>query len=322
MKSEKISCYLCGIDKETFLFMGRDWSFRLKEQFRVVRCDNCGLIYINPRPAFESLGKFYPPEYRSFQKRQINNGLRSRLWGPIERRRIAEIEKFHSLDNQDIRLLDIGCGAGSFLHSLKMGKECQGIGIEMGKEVSNFCQKQLNLDVRVGTLFDNEFQDKYFDVVTMWHYFEHELDPLTILKTVKRILKEGGLLVMEVPNIDSFTARLFKSRWSSLDVPRHIIQYTPETIRHMLEKTGFKLEAIKYVPSDSLVAGTSILRLLSIPAFRSSSRDFGEIWKFPIRAIVLFLSLITFPLSFLLSALKTSDIIRVYGRPVKDREAV
>ena len=88
--------------------------------------------------------------------------------------------------------------------------------------------------------------DNAFDLVILWHALEHLPDPSGALCAIRGLLRDGGRLVVAVPNLASWQARLLKARWFHLDVPRHLWHFTPETLEHLLRVTGFQVVARSY----------------------------------------------------------------------------
>src|SRR5262249_16939811 len=88
--------------------------------------------------------------------------------------------------------------------------------------------------------------ERRFDLVTMWHFLEHDYDPLRSLQTAARTLKDTGRLVIEVPRLDSLTFRLFRERWPGLQAPQPTVLYSKEMLLKAVEKGG--LEAASYLP--------------------------------------------------------------------------
>jgi hypothetical protein len=80
----------------------------------------------------------------------------------------------------------------------------------------------------------------------MWHFLEHDYDPLRTLRTAKRVLKPGGMLIIEVPRLDSLTFRLYRERWPGLQAPQHTALFEKRTLLDFVEKSG--LEIVDYLP--------------------------------------------------------------------------
>jgi SAM-dependent methyltransferase len=152
-------------------------------------------------------------------------------------------------------VLDIGCGAGELLLRLKeLG--CNAYGIDVDEITSKYLRETMNLNV-VNCDIDNgtHFQADLFDVVVMRHSLEHTHNPVNVIHEVRRIMKSGGLLVIGVPNIDSFVSKITTDKWRGLDIPRHLFHFNPSTISTLLYQIGFSVESIHHeikVSRDSL----------------------------------------------------------------------
>jgi SAM-dependent methyltransferase len=107
-------------------------------------------------------------------------------------------------------------------------------------------KKKLGRNIFNCELKDCHFPDSYFDVVTLNHVLEHIPDPNEELREIRRILKDGGTLLLSTPNIDSLQFKISKERWFGLDLPRHLYYYSYETIVTMLEKNGFDVVKVTY----------------------------------------------------------------------------
>jgi 2-polyprenyl-3-methyl-5-hydroxy-6-metoxy-1,4-benzoquinol methylase len=210
--------------------------FGPRGDFNLVQCQDCGLRYLNPRPSPEEMNGYYPSAYREFRA-SIDESLR----------RSYQEEKLHKLQahSQGGRLLDVGCADGLFLHLARLaGYEVQGV--EMAEGSTAHAQEMYELDVFTGGLREASFPDEYFDVVTFWHVLEHLHEPLGDMRETHRILRPDGLLIVEVPNIASWQARLCSNDWIALDVPRHLYHFSADTLRAMLAQAGFACIEIGY----------------------------------------------------------------------------
>jgi len=80
----------------------------------------------------------------------------------------------------------------------------------------------------------------------MQHFFEHTYQPLETLEKCRGLLRDGGMIVISLPNFGCLEAKVFKSDWSILDAPRHLYQFTPQTLTAVLAKAGFRVTGIRY----------------------------------------------------------------------------
>ena len=120
------------------------------------------------------------------------------------------------------------------------------------------------LDIFCGDLKDANFPSHFFDVLTMWHVLEHIPYPIQLLAEVKRVMKNGGLLFISVPDIESIQAKVCKGKWFHMDPPRHLYQYSPGTLNAILERGGFKIMKVSHssVEYDAFGWFQSILNML------------------------------------------------------------
>jgi 2-polyprenyl-3-methyl-5-hydroxy-6-metoxy-1,4-benzoquinol methylase len=157
------------------------------------------------------------------------------------------------------RILDVGCGKGLLLKGLR---DCgwEVVGTELS-EVASLRAREAGIQVHNRAVEEIPFDPGSFDVVTLYHCLEHLANPRETLAHLHRLLRPGGWLVVEVPNVGSWYARVFRSDWFHLDVPRHFYHFTPGTLRRMLEAAGFRIKRERTVnlQYDSFGAVQSLL---------------------------------------------------------------
>lgn len=240
---ENVRCNLCGANDYSIVYEKipdkEDVEITAKYSAakgvlctdQVVKCNKCGLVYINPR----------------LEENSIINAVSdgddesyiSQREGRIEtfKRGIELVEK-HSLKG---KILDVGCAAGFFLTAAKE-RGWEVYGVEPNTFLCEYGLKEFGLNVFNGTLKDAGFSDNYFDVITMWDVLEHTTNPLSELYEANRILKKGGLLVINFPNFSSIWAKIFRRKWWFF-LSHHLYYFTPKTLKLMLEKAGFEVIA-------------------------------------------------------------------------------
>lgn len=241
--------------------------------FCVVQCQECGMIYLNPRPSDNALKVYYPEsDYYSYRSRGLaksGGGVRrakdairaivcaihlgyddeAPAWIPRRgllrpllglasspfKDRVARYLPPHAWGRS---LLDVGCGAGHCLdHGREFGWETCGVEIS---ESAVAAARSRGHDVSLGDLEQARYESSSFDVVRLWHTLEHLPNPRRTLSEVHRILKPGGRLWLEVPNVSSAPAAVFRARWFGLDVPRHLQSFSPRVLKSMLREAGFE----------------------------------------------------------------------------------
>ncbi len=238
MKYESVRCNLCGADDYSIVYKARKAGSTEKGHFsasgndvlldQVVKCRKCGFVYVNPRPRGESVVAGYSDAVDETYVSQAEG--RKQTFKSC----LALIEKQRPGKG---RILDVGCAAGFFLQAAKQGG-WQEYGVEPSRWLAGYGRKNLGLNVKAGTLKEAKFPD-YFDVVTLWDVLEHVPDPSAELREIRRVLKPGGLLVVNYPNFGSKLARLAGRRWWFL-LSVHLFYFTPHTLKAMLEGNGFE----------------------------------------------------------------------------------
>ena len=146
------------------------------------------------------------------------------------------------MHGRQARLLDVGCGSGTLLGLLKKRGGYQVLGFDSSWDASGIAKAESDIDVIVAAhLQDASFANGAFDLVTLFHVMEHVTDPHMLLAEVRRILHPGGRIVLQVPNIESWQSKLCGVRWSGLDVPRHVINYSSHSMERLLADSGFRV---------------------------------------------------------------------------------
>jgi SAM-dependent methyltransferase len=237
------------MDHTQVLFKKKDKFSIVEDEFSVVKCQNCGLLYINPRPSKEEMGRFYPEIY-SWKEALEADSFLTRLVRRLEkgyRYHLLkdEVSKVIKFTGRDVgKVLDIGCGTGDRLDVLRsMGFETYGI--ETSRS-ADYAKEQLKLNVMKGDLFSTNFPDECFDIITLYNVLEHTHDPLNVMIETHRILKKDGFLIIQVPNRDCFQFRIFKERWAAFDLPRDLYYFNPNSLETLLEKAGFTVSKVDH----------------------------------------------------------------------------
>ncbi len=237
---ETTNCNLCGSTSSEDVRLIPDYLLeRTQVVAQLVRCRACGLIYQNPRPTLAEMDAHYPPEYEPYADHTASkepNPLLKRAFAYGTRKRT----RFVTRRKSGGRLLDIGCATGTFLLGMRGMKRWNVQGVEPSKQIAEYARTEHKLDVFPGTLEEASFPAGAFDCVTMWDVLEHVHDPLATLREINRILKDDGMLVLRVPNLASWDARLFGETWAGLDAPRHLYVFSPETLAALLAQARFE----------------------------------------------------------------------------------
>lgn len=218
--------------------------------FQVLKCLFCGFVYVYPLPPDEMLQSAYSNDYYA-------------PWIDEQRKRriLMWKKRLDTLNNLSIRkgrLLDVGCGEGLFLHlAQKDGWETKGI--EISSHAVSYGRENFGLDIIKGELPEAGFPADTFDAVTMWHVLEHTVNPYVVLKETRRVIKDDGVFILAVPNLNNIISqkayRIIKGKRMHLfdikDRELHLYHFNVETIKMILERTGFRVH--KIIPDMGII---------------------------------------------------------------------
>ncbi len=211
--------------------------------YQCVRCGLIGLIDVETDDLYYTL--YYPKGYHSHKTFSLLGQIWNKVASVLVHRKIKIIERFIS---SPCSLLDVGCGDGGFLKRLNPHL-FDAHGLEPVKEAVEAANRA-GLQVKQGNILTDTLALENYDVVTLWHVFEHIKEPVIALKRIHSILRPGGVLVMSMPNTRSLAAQLGGKYWFHLDSPRHLWLYNDKNIQSLLASNQFKVEYCRYLPFE------------------------------------------------------------------------
>ncbi|MRG91860.1 class I SAM-dependent methyltransferase [Polyangium spumosum] len=273
-RMEDNACPGCGGRDADFLLEAEDDLTGKPGRFRFVRCRACGLAHQRPRIVQADIGAYYDSEYIAHRKKK-DWGVFTPLyeWGMNghDRRKVELCGRYVPL-RRGMRVLDIGCAVGSFLQMLRKGYGAAVTGVDF-KDLRGHPLLE-GVDFRVGVLADVDFGETRFDLITMWHFLEHDYEPLQTLERARGLLAPGGRIVVEVPRLDSTTFRLFKDRWPGLQAPQHTVLFDWSTLRAMCQKSG--LSIVDHLPWGAFPAYFYLFAGAAFHVLRGKGLDVGK----------------------------------------------
>lgn len=260
------ACPTCnGTERQLLHDRLHDHLFSAPGSWNLHACSTCGSAYLDPRPTPQSIGRAYSSYYThansdatGFLKqisRRARNGYINRHWKTELKPASAALgavvacipgmkakvdhELMRSFSHSPTRqlLLDVGCGSGQFLSLIKhAGWQVKGIDFDPQAVAA---ARQLGLDVDLGGLDILTEQQDAYDAITLSHVIEHIFDPADALKQCFRLLRSGGMLWIETPNLDSTGHSRYGRNWRGLEPPRHLVLFTWSSLKSLLERAGF-----------------------------------------------------------------------------------
>ena len=212
------------------------------EHYVFNKCENCETVFLTNRVNTEKLEHYYTENYLPYKG--------SAAWGKyhyfvensqknLDLKRVNLVKKNIKKNNGIVSVLDIGCGNPSFLELLqqKLNVSCTGIDFsDSGWVGKNYTNIEL---IKVAT---EDFKStKLFDVITLWHYLEHDYNPNQTIQILYNCLKPGGKIIIEVPDYQSIIAKKQKSYWQGWHSPRHISLFSKKSFSLLFDKHKYNI---------------------------------------------------------------------------------
>jgi 2-polyprenyl-3-methyl-5-hydroxy-6-metoxy-1,4-benzoquinol methylase len=240
-------CFVCSGNKFSNFLSLKDY-FLSQEKFSLIKCESCGLLYTLPRPNPDSIYNYYnSEEYTSHNAsdRSLKNLLYRQVRKVSISRKLQLIKKYCERG----KILDIGAGTAEFLNYCR-AHDWAIAGVE-----PNTKAREISFE-RHGIALLNEvdlsiLEKGSMDVISMWHVLEHIADPVSQLEINHQLLDKNGLLVLALPNYESWDAYIYGRYWAAYDVPRHLYHFTSESVKLLAEKSGFRVQEIHPMKFDS-----------------------------------------------------------------------
>ena len=252
---ETVPCNLCGSADHRLVYRMPDVHYHPDEWFSVVACRGCGLGFVNPRPSYAEMARYYPSAFYDYFTEQPQ----------FHARRYAVEARFveRAATTGGRRLLDVGCANGDFPRYMqRLGWQVEGVEVSANtRQVGGFLVYAEHFPgIPVG--------EPTYDVVTAWAVLEHVHDPMAYFQKAAQVLKPGGAFVFLVTNFDSLSSRrLFRE-----DPPRHLYFFTERAVREYVRATGFALAAADY--SDRVYGMHPVNWLVYYLHYRLRGREF------------------------------------------------
>lgn len=318
-KIDSLECTICN-SKRIFEHKAKSAKYK-NSVFSVMRCRDCGFGWTYPVVSDRDIGRWYPESY--YGKKNIRfNQLFEMLVLWFRKRRARVIAQLTSPGP----VLDVGCGRGLILGQLQsLGYEAHGV--EISEKAAWYAQNKLGIKMHINSDFLRiPLSSNYFYAVIFWHSLEHFRKPLEALVKARTLLKNGGLLIVAVPNSDSLQSRIFLSSWFHLDVPRHYVHFGQRSLEQLLIQNGFKITSVNHFSLEQNIfgwlqsfydsLGLEFNFLYSLMKSETARITSARKHPFQLILIIILLPLLT-PLSFVLAVgealLKRGGTIEVYA---------
>lgn len=256
-------CKICNNSYQNSTFHVHEMMFGFKDQFIYFQCSQCDCLQITEIP--NNMSKYYPENYYSFRTPSYEN-----INNPIKKLAI-ELRDYFAVFNKGIigrllytvapnaklrtllqvrpainsSILDVGCGSGALLYSLKELGFTNLLGIDPYIE-SDIVFKN-GLKIKKQSIHD---LDSTWDLIMFHHSFEHIMSPIEVLQSVSKLLNKNGTCLISIPTVSSYAWEYYNIYWVQLDAPRHFFLHSVKSMEILAEKSNLEIEQIVYNSTD------------------------------------------------------------------------
>ncbi|HRJ54339.1 MAG TPA: class I SAM-dependent methyltransferase [Candidatus Thiothrix moscowensis] len=252
-----MKCRICGSEGAHRAYVAKEMMLGLRDEHPYFQCADCGCLQIASIPG--NLGDYYPDNYYSYSGvGNSGSALKQKLlrmrdtWAATGHCQLGRIMHFLSPNaklaslrpagiNPTSRILDVGCGAGHLLHSLREIGFQHLLGIDPFNRADISYPNGLHIEKR--DIFSETGQ---WDLVMFHHSFEHLPEQQANLQQAFRILAPGGMALVRVPTVSSWAWQEYGVNWVQLDAPRHLFLHSLNSMQALAAQTGFQLEQVVY----------------------------------------------------------------------------
>ncbi len=242
------NCPICDSTEFDHIITSNDYTVS-QNPFNIVGCMQCSFRFTNPRPTNDNLPEFYK-SINYISHSNTKKGFFSQAYHLVRRYTLNQKLKLLKSNVAVGNLLDYGCGTGMFLKETN-SKGWNSFGVEPdegARELSNSNKKLAFENKQELNAFDPLIT---FNAITLWHVLEHVTDLQETIEFFKQKLNPNGVLIIAVPNYNSYDAKHYKAHWAAYDLPRHLYHFEAKTISQLLAKYGFALNETYPMKFDS-----------------------------------------------------------------------
>lgn len=262
-----MKCRICCNETDNHIFDVREMMFGSRELFRYYQCSHCQCLQIECIP--NNISNYYPNNYYSYDDSKIHLSLLKKFlirarnsyvvlgknfFGKLLHTKFPG-SKFDFLKSlkitKDTSIIDVGCGAGSLLYSLRE------IGMENILGVDPYNEKDIEYEnglvIQKKQISDI---DGKWDMVMFHDSFEHMPDPLAVLQYVSELLKPGGHCIIRIPTVTSYAWEHYGVNWVQIDAPRHFFLHSVKSMKILADQSGLELRDVVYDSTEFQFIGS------------------------------------------------------------------
>ena len=257
-----IPCRVCHNTDHNIAYNVKEMMMGLRDMHQYFECASCGCLQISHIP--ENIQAYYPnDDYYSYDKVSAASGIKGKLIQHRDRfaatgngllgramQRLQPHDKLPALRyakvDLDAHILDVGCGAGHLLHSMKEAGFKHLLGIDPFNKEEIRYDNQLIIEQKSIHDLPIRSDNGDWDLIMFNHSFEHVFDQHEVLEKALKLLKPNGLCMIRIPTVTSWAWRHYEVNWVQLDAPRHFFLHSIQSMNVLAHQMGFTLEEVIY----------------------------------------------------------------------------
>ncbi len=244
MEDENIvTCTVCKKSESSFYKSTNALMHEPNKELYIFNfCANCETVFLTNPVTLEKLNNYYTDNYLPYRG--------AKAWGKyssfvinsqkaLDLKRVNLVKKYLKKNESNDSVLDVGCGNPSFLELLNQKAKVNCTGIDFSDSGWNGTNYQ---DLTLKKVAIEDFKTStLFDVITLWHYLEHDYNPNQTIETLYKCLKPGGRLIIEVPDYKSWSAKIQKSHWQGWHSPRHLSLFSKKSFDQLFKTDKWQI---------------------------------------------------------------------------------
>lgn len=236
-------CPICKSEEIQEQLTAKDYTVS-QQQFSIWHCNACTARFTQDVPPQDAIAGYYASD-NYISHSDTKKGFINSLYHLVRNITLASkrdlVKKNAGMSKGAI--LDIGCGTGAFLHTMKKAGWVT-TGLEPDETARAKAASLYEINPQPSDkLF--ELEPGSFHAITMWHVLEHVHELHAYINHIGQLLTPTGKLFIAVPNYTSKDAEIYSECWAAYDVPRHLYHFSPQSMENLLTQHNLKLTAIK-----------------------------------------------------------------------------
>jgi SAM-dependent methyltransferase len=262
-----IRCPLCGNGRCVSYCVAKDLNWGIPGEFEYLKCKACKFIFQWPQPELSNIKALYP-EFYGTKVDGLNADIDRYVENGANRMRADVLSRFCPKGS----IFDVGCGCGLFLEYMyRRGREVGGV--EPASEHVTFAREKFKMaNVMQGSWPESGITGRKWDVCSFIHVIEHLPGPVEMLAQARDVLNPGGWLILETPNVRSWPARLFGSNWVSMEAPRHLYLFSPDSLSECVKRAGFRTRCLMTYSPSTMEYSESLRYVMQEKGWRSPKK--------------------------------------------------